>query len=502
MTVMATKQVYDLSDEDKLELLALSKIAYEIPSKSFWALSEDGNYNIMRGNSVRVIELDGNGKESRITVLPKEMPIDASEAFIKQKLSYTVSLYSSDGKAIDGVNSQKKACQLKVTYTCNSKNVEEKVTGELKQWKTIYDGFSIKLPKTNKKIKYFIVFEPSDKSAVSEIKASYVNVNEPNKEELEIISNKLFYEYFGLIKKNTNVTSKDFLDKIHPGKLYSVNGKNIWWKDLIKSKLNEYIYAENNEETDIKGYGFFAATFLNEKKKTAVIAYRGTEFSKDIEDVLTDADMLIREPAQFRRAKSYYDYIRNKYKEYNVLLTGHSLGGALACYVTFENLGKKQITYTPDGYEYGSYPNSPVSVAFNGAVGYALESCSGEIKKEVINNFTNHINIVTDGSKAINNAIISYYDFNEGYKDLEIFKFNKYTALAYKTIRATITGLHYSGYGVHRREYRKFIKNYVKDSNIIIDVPGGITDTHGMNGLVVYEDGKFTLTPICDFSYE
>jgi len=81
--------------------------------------------------------------------------------------------------------------------------------------------------------------------------------------------------------------------------------------------------------------GFYAAAFQDEKGNI-IIAYRGTD---DLETLGPDtlSDLAIRYnlmPSQLLSAKLFYDYIKSKYSSAAIQVTGHSLGGALADYVS------------------------------------------------------------------------------------------------------------------------------------------------------------------------
>lgn len=143
--------------------------------------------------------------------------------------------------------------------------------------------------------------------------------------------------------------------------------------------------------------GFQATAFDSPDGKRRIIAYRGTESWNDIK---TDARLLIVQmDPQLGEAYSYFEkFGKNTARE--VLLVGHSLGGALAGYVSMRT-GTKAIT-------------------INGATGLAIDVA---YKKDYLQlasvfkgvetwNFTNH---VTSGLVDANNAIVctnnTQYDF-------------------------------------------------------------------------------------------
>jgi hypothetical protein len=90
--------------------------------------------------------------------------------------------------------------------------------------------------------------------------------------------------------------------------------------------------------------------YIAQNEKTTVIAFRGTELRDDVIDVWTDAKFILRKQERggavhsgFLDAYSSVEKIIEQYKPQmreNVLIVGHSLGGAMAqlCHVrTFEH---------------------------------------------------------------------------------------------------------------------------------------------------------------------
>lgn len=470
-SVFASSNLEDITDEKKLELLTLSEIVYEIPSKTFWTVAtnhEDG-YNIMAGDSVRVIELDGENKKSKITICPQDVYTTADNPFPNRSLSYTISLYNMFGEKIAIGKNQKGAPQYKTTFTCQPiyKEIDPKTGSEptinlpshlnMNISYITYKPFSISLPDVKERTQIYLVVEPFDRSIVSEIKTIDANIIKPTDNNMGIIYGKIYYDYVDHIKNNVAVTSEDeFLNKIHPGKMYTYNKKPIYWKKLIRNILGDYTYAENSEDAKIEGWGFFAATFLNKKDKTAVIAYRGTEPSTlgDLADDVVFGFTSFKS-AQMSLANKYYKYICDKYKDYEILLTGHSLGGALANSVTFEKM-EEMLPSTPLGLSY----NGPVSVAFNGATQHILDSYP---KINIFSDSGNYMNIITDKFDILNSPIVGIMIPTDADLIVEM-----------------IDAGHIS------------FRSYVPDISELSDPKA---DVHGLAGLVMYESGKFSLSP-------
>lgn len=84
-------------------------------------------------------------------------------------------------------------------------------------------------------------------------------------------------------------------------------------------------------------------TAINPTEKKAVIAYKGTDptltnIYDDIADVeiglgLAETPILSYIPSRFHTAENIYKEVKNKYPDYEISLTGHSLGGTTARYV-------------------------------------------------------------------------------------------------------------------------------------------------------------------------
>jgi hypothetical protein len=144
------------------------------------------------------------------------------------------------------------------------------------------------------------------------------------------------------------------------------------WKLLEGFDLDEYFkkYPKDKEEYENEGFstkcqydGFYAVAFI--KDNDIVIAFRGTDdevkgkgYSKNSiinsitnkinffsEMIVTNGKIVCGIPGiQFKLATNFYKYILKKYKNNNIYLTGHSLGGGLAQYVSV--IGNEHITKT------------------------------------------------------------------------------------------------------------------------------------------------------------
>lgn len=77
--------------------------------------------------------------------------------------------------------------------------------------------------------------------------------------------------------------------------------------------------------------GLFAVALYNSERNQEIIAFRGTESLADVEADFEFA-VLNKLPKQFEDALNFYERSAGGGQE--ILLTGHSLGGAIACYIS------------------------------------------------------------------------------------------------------------------------------------------------------------------------
>jgi hypothetical protein len=84
-------------------------------------------------------------------------------------------------------------------------------------------------------------------------------------------------------------------------------------------------------------------TAVNEEQKKIVVAFRGTDstltnISDDIADLeiaagLAETPILSYVPSRFRTGENIYKKVKEQYPDYEINLTGHSLGGTVARYI-------------------------------------------------------------------------------------------------------------------------------------------------------------------------
>ena len=160
-----------------------------------------------------------------------------------------------------------------------------------------------------------------------------------------------------LIKQGLNNLVSITEEFIHP------NTEHLFTNDLKKEhilpyKFTKQSYLSIDDRYDIGNYIYYkklsntnTAIWNNKKLNISHISYRG---SKDIEDYLiTDLEVFLNKVHQserFKKALNITYQVRNKYGT-NLEISGHSLGGTIATYIT-SCIGKhswfhKATTFNP-----------------------------------------------------------------------------------------------------------------------------------------------------------
>jgi Lipase (class 3) len=103
------------------------------------------------------------------------------------------------------------------------------------------------------------------------------------------------------------------------------SAKKVMSEQYPSMKLNEYKVIKSN-------YDMYA--MRNEKTNQIIIAYRGTAGEHGLRDFINDVALALCAPHRNLQAKAFANDIISKYPNSNILITGHSLGGTLAEFVT------------------------------------------------------------------------------------------------------------------------------------------------------------------------
>ena len=97
-------------------------------------------------------------------------------------------------------------------------------------------------------------------------------------------------------------------------------------------------------------------TAINEEQRKIVVAFRGTDssltnISDDIADLeiaagLAETPLLSYVPSRFKTGENIYKQVKEQYPDYELNLTGHSMGGTVARYLA-DRYKEKAVVFSP-----------------------------------------------------------------------------------------------------------------------------------------------------------
>ena len=128
-------------------------------------------------------------------------------------------------------------------------------------------------------------------------------------------------------------------------------------KGLANLAAQAYMPKEKLKPERLGGYevldsrpgknGFYSTAF-KDKDGNIVIAYRGSD---DVSDIKSDLEMIngTKLPEQFYDAEQFYEDIKAANPKAKIILTGHSLGGALSQLVAAHNEDAFAVTFNAPG---------------------------------------------------------------------------------------------------------------------------------------------------------
>lgn len=255
-------------------------------------------------------------------------------------------------------------------------------------------------------------------------------INQKKSVRQVIDSIKLFHNgiFISRILVTIVFVSFGFASDVHadtPSLLLPSQTEEMLQQNANYARLSEDIYNIDPEkpQTRKKGFelldyednlgnGFTAGTYRNTSTGEITIVYGGTTAGKnDINDIIADIALLTNgdvEPPQQREARRYAADILAEYPQSDITISGHSLGGSLAQYISM-NTGLKAVTFNSGPVPfYGVNSNSdssnilnirtlddPLSILLTLAV--KLES--GELSQE---NIAANIDLLKDAISACN----------------------------------------------------------------------------------------------------
>lgn len=116
---------------------------------------------------------------------------------------------------------------------------------------------------------------------------------------------------------------------------------------LDPARLGEYKLLGGKPRMKTHPNGF-SATAFQDKNGNIIIAYRGSD---GVTDIKSDLEMVngTKVPEQFEQAQEFYEEIRAEYPDAKIILTGHSLGGALSQLVAARNEDAYAVTFNAPG---------------------------------------------------------------------------------------------------------------------------------------------------------
>jgi hypothetical protein len=130
------------------------------------------------------------------------------------------------------------------------------------------------------------------------------------------------------------------------------SGVEVKQEDRIYGKVMFESYnSPANRPKEIDGYKLDEdlstereAIYANENAKTVIIGFRGTVIS-DLRDIISDANIVLgseERNERFKKSLDKYEEVEEKYPNYKIGVTGHSLGSLIAV-LTGEKMGADKI---------------------------------------------------------------------------------------------------------------------------------------------------------------
>jgi len=184
------------------------------------------------------------------------------------------------------------------------------------------------------------------------------------------------------LKTDFNLPVKDNVDTedIPLAVLSKVSYDNYFTGDTKEAQkmIDDYNIGYNIvEDLTEKEY----ITAVNPQDKKVVIAFKGTDpknIYDDIADVeiglgLAETPILSYIPSRFNTAENIYKEVKNKYPDYEINLTGHSLGGTTARYIG-DRYNEKAVVFSAGATPLEPFLNKELEIAPSKAKFYLTDT--------------------------------------------------------------------------------------------------------------------------------
>jgi esterase/lipase len=184
------------------------------------------------------------------------------------------------------------------------------------------------------------------------------------------------------LKTDFNLPVKDNVDTedIPLAVLSKVSYDNYFTGDTTEAQkmIDDYNIGYNIvEDLTEKEY----LTAVNPQDKKVVIAFKGTDpknIYDDIADVeiglgLAETPILSYIPSRFNTAENIYKEVKNKYPDYEINLTGHSLGGTTARYIG-DRYNEKAVVFSAGATPLEPFLNKELEIAPSKAKFYLTDT--------------------------------------------------------------------------------------------------------------------------------
>ena len=172
------------------------------------------------------------------------------------------------------------------------------------------------------------------------IKPNHTNINTVSPQEAAYI--KFCHE---LTYKATGQGKDGRKEKLNP------SYKQLFWEDLFENEPAPKNLANFSKKNYNSSHGLDVFVQCAKKAKKIIISYKDTD---DFKDLKSDYQMIKgKKPEQLEAALIIYKAIAEKYPDYEIIVTGYSLGGSLAELVCSSPFAKQHGN--TKGYSFNGY---------------------------------------------------------------------------------------------------------------------------------------------------